>query len=184
MSPTSRKHQKDQIPQAPAAEKKGTKKREKRKSTLREWIDAAIFAVIAATLIRTFFFEAYTIPSPSMEKTLLVHDFLFVNKLSYGPRMPMTPLGVPFTLSTLPVLSIRSYSDWPHFGYHRLPGFGHIQRRDVVVFNFPEGDTVLKEQPKRDYYAFLRTYGRKYVQETIRSVRVRWTARRITSNAV
>src|SRR5690625_3698022 len=68
------------------------KKRKKKKSALREWIDAAIFAVIAASIIRTFFFEAYTIPTPSMEKTLLVHDFLFVNKLSYGPRVPMTPL--------------------------------------------------------------------------------------------
>ncbi|HEX5553914.1 MAG TPA: signal peptidase I, partial [Chitinophagaceae bacterium] len=165
MSPTLRKDQKDKKPEAPAADKKGTKKRKKRKSTFREWIDAAIFAVIAATLIRTFFFEAYTIPTPSMEKTLLVHDFLFVNKLSYGPRVPMTPLAVPFTLSTVPVLNVRSYSNWPHFGYHRLPGFGHIKRRDVVVFNFPEGDTVLKEQPEQDYYALLRAYGRKYIQD-------------------
>jgi len=143
----------------------GTKKRKRKKSTFREWIDAAIFAVIAASIIRTFFFEAYTIPTPSMEKTLLVHDFLFVNKLSYGPRVPMTPLAIPFTLSTDPLFHMKSYSDWPHFGYHRLPGFGHIQRRDVVVFNFPEGDTVLKEQPEQDYYELMRSYGRQYIHD-------------------
>ncbi len=143
--------------------KDGKSKQKKRKSKTREWIDAAIFAVIAATIIRTFFFEAYTIPTPSMEKTLLVHDFLFVNKLAYGPRTPMTPLAVPFTLSTIPVLNIKSYSSWPHFGYHRLPGFSHIKRGDVVVFNFPDGDTVLKEQPEADYYAMLRQWGRQYI---------------------
>lgn len=139
------------------------KKRKKKKSALREWIDAAIFAIIAASIIRTFFFEAYTIPTPSMEKTLLVHDFLFVNKLSYGPRLPMTPLAVPFTMSTIPVLNIRSYSNWPKFGYHRLPGFGDVERGDVVVFNFPDGDTVLKEQPELDYYDMVRQYGREYI---------------------
>src|SRR5690625_1596286 len=138
------------------------KKRKKKKSALREWIDAAIFAVIAASIIRTFFFEAYTIPTPSMEKTLLVHDFLFVNKLSYGPRVPMTPLAVPFTMSTVPILNIRSYSNWPKFDYHRLPGFGDVERNDVVVFNFPDGDTVLKEQPEADYYEMLRRHGRTY----------------------
>lgn len=138
-------------------------KKNKKKSKSREWLDAAIFAIIAATIIRTFFFEAYTIPTPSMEKTLLVHDFLFVNKLAYGPRTPMTPLGIPFTLSTVPVLNMRSYLTWPHFGYHRLPGFSHLKRGDVVVFNFPDGDSVLKEQPEADYYAMVRAYGRQYI---------------------
>lgn len=144
-------------------EKGKGKRRKKKKSTLREWIDAAIFAIIAASIIRTFFFEAYTIPTPSMEKSLLVHDFLFVNKLSYGPRVPMTPLAVPFTMSTVPILNIRSYSNWPHFDYHRLPGFGDVERSDVVVFNFPEGDTVLKEKPEMDYYEMIRHYGREYI---------------------
>lgn len=143
------------------------KKKKKKKSALREWIDAAIFAVIAASIIRTFFFEAYTIPTPSMEKTLLVHDFLFVNKLSYGPRVPMTPLAVPFTMSTVPILNIRSYSTWPKFDYHRLPGFGDIKRNDVVVFNFPDGDTVLINKEgvaqEADYYAMIRQYGREYI---------------------
>ncbi len=138
------------------------KRRKKKKSTLREWVDAAIFAIIAASIIRTFFFEAYTIPTPSMEKTLLVHDFLFVNKLAYGPRVPMTPLAVPFTMSTVPILNIRSYSNWPHFDYHRLPGFGDVKRGDVVVFNFPEGDTVLKGR-EDDYYEMIRRHGRDFV---------------------
>lgn len=142
-------------------EEKG-KRKKKKKSTLREWVDAAIFAIIAASIIRTFFFEAYTIPTPSMEKTLLVHDFLFVNKLAYGPRVPMTPLAVPFTMSTIPILNIRSYSNWPHFDYHRLPGFGDVKRGDVVVFNFPEGDTVLKGN-EADYYEMIRRRGREFV---------------------
>jgi signal peptidase I len=166
MRPTVSKDNKDKLQSArPAGDGREPKKKKKKKSTAREWIDAAIFAIIAASIIRTFFFEAYTIPTPSMEKTLLVHDFLFVNKLSYGPRVPMTPLAVPFTLSTIPVLNIRSYSNWPHFKYHRLPGFGHVHRRDVVVFNFPEGDTVLKEKPEQDYYELVRQYGRRYIHD-------------------
>ncbi len=146
-------------------EKKGRnrKKKRKKKSAVREWVDAAVFAIIAASIIRTFFFEAYTIPTPSMEKTLLVHDFLFVNKLSYGPRVPMTPLAVPFTMSTVPLFNFQSYSNWPKFGYHRLPGFGDVQRGDVVVFNFPDGDTVIKRNPEADYYAMVRRNGRKAV---------------------
>lgn len=162
MSQTVGKNQQVSSKSAPDSK---TKKKRKKKSAWREWIDAIIFAVIAATVIRTFFFEAYTIPTPSMEKTLLVHDFLFVNKLSYGPRVPMTPLAVPFTMSTIPILNIKSYSDWPKFGYHRLPGFGDIKRSDVVVFNFPEGDTVLKEEPEMDYYVKVRRYGRQYVKD-------------------
>lgn len=156
---------KEATPAAGSREPATKKGKRKKKSTLREWIDAAVFAIIAASIIRTFFFEAYTIPTPSMEKTLLVHDFLFVNKLSYGPRVPMTPVAIPFTLSTDPLFHMRSYSNWPHFGYHRLPGFGHVHRRDVVVFNFPEGDTVLKEQPEQDYYELVRSYGRQYIKD-------------------
>lgn len=135
-------------------------KKKRKKSVVREWVDAAVFAIIAATIIRTFFFEAYTIPTPSMERTLLVNDFLFVNKLSYGPRLPMTPLSVPFTLHTIPLLGIRSYANWPHWGYYRFPGFGKVKRNDVVVFNFPEGDTVALQQPDMDYYQLIRDSGR------------------------
>ena len=108
-----------------------------RKSATREWIDAIIFAVIAATIIRTFFIEAYTIPTPSMEKSLLVGDFLFVSKVSYGARIPNTPLSFPFAHHTLPLVGGKSYLEWIKIGYHRLPGFGEVKKGDCVVFNWP-----------------------------------------------
>ena len=108
-----------------------------RKSKTREWIDALVFAVVAATIIRTFLIEAFTIPTPSMEKSLLVGDFLFVSKVSYGARTPMTPLSFPFVHQELPIIGGKSYSDAIKWGYHRLPGFGNIKNNDVVVFNYP-----------------------------------------------
>ena len=93
------------------------------KSKTREWIDAIVFAVIAATLIRTFFIEAFTIPTPSMEKSLLVGDFLFVSKVNYGPRVPITPLSFPFAHHTMPVVGGKSYLEWIKFPYVRIPGF-------------------------------------------------------------
>ena len=120
-----------------------------RKSPTREWIDAIIFAVIAATIIRTFFIEAYTIPTPSMEKSLMVGDFLFVSKVSYGARVPMTPLSFPFAHHTLPIVGGKSYLEWIKIGYHRLPGFGSVKRGDCVVFNWPaenEGRPVDKKE--------------------------------------
>lgn len=108
-----------------------------RKSKTREWIDALIFAVIAATIIRTFLIEAFTIPTPSMEKTLLVGDFLFVSKVNYGPRTPMTPLSFPFVHQELPIIGGKSYSEAIQWGYHRWKGFSHIKNNDIVVFNYP-----------------------------------------------
>ncbi|NML37644.1 signal peptidase I [Chitinophaga sp. G-6-1-13] len=132
----------------------------KKKSTAREWLDAGIFAIIAATLIRTFIFEAYTIPTPSMEKTLLVNDFLFVSKISYGPRIPMTPLAMPFVHHTMPFTkSTKAYSEAIKWKYKRLPGFSDIKRYDVVVFNFPEGDTVAIDAPDPSYYNMVRQNG-------------------------
>jgi signal peptidase I len=133
-----------------------------KKKTWREWVDAGIFAVVAATLIRTFVFEAYTIPSPSMEKTLLVKDFLFVSKLSYGPRIPNTPLSVPFVHNYLPFgSSHKSYSTLIKLPYMRwFPSYP--KRGDVVVFNFPEGDTVINKpdfQSKFPYYQLCRVLG-------------------------
>ncbi|HOZ96871.1 MAG TPA: signal peptidase I [Niabella sp.] len=113
-----------------------------RKAAWREWVDAAIFAIIAATLIRTFIFEAYTIPSSSMEKTLLVKDFLFVSKFSYGPRIPNTPLSVPFVHNYLPVTNSKSYTtllELPYIRWFATP----VKRYDCVVFNFPAGDSVI-----------------------------------------
>lgn len=120
-----------------------------------EWGDALIFAVVAATIIRTFFLEAFKIPTPSMEKNLLVGDMLFVSKISYGARLPMTPMTFPFTHNTIPILETKSYLEIYELPYMRLPGFGSIQRNDVVVFNFPAGDTVLAERPNETYYTIL-----------------------------
>jgi len=131
----------------------------KKKSAWREWLDAAVFAIVAATLIRTFFVEAYTIPSESMEGTMLVNDYLFVSKVAYGARMPLTPLAVPLVHNEMPVIGGKSYSESVKWKYRRLPGFGHVKRNDVVVFNFPEGDTVLIDPDGRymqnvDFYSF------------------------------
>ncbi len=111
-----------------------------RKTKKREWIDAIAFAVVAATLIRTFFIEAYTIPTSSMEKSLLVGDFLFVSKVNYGARTPMTPISFPFAHNTLPLVSAKSYLEWFSMPYYRLPGFQKIKNNDVVVFNYPFED--------------------------------------------
>jgi signal peptidase I len=116
--------------------------RKHKKASWREWVDAAIFAIVAATLIRTFIFEAYTIPSGSMEKTLLIRDFLFVSKLSYGPRIPNTPLSVPFVHNYLPITNGKSYSRAIQLPYVRWFA-ASPKRGDVVVFNFPAGDTVI-----------------------------------------
>ena len=113
-----------------------------KKPDWREWLDAAVFAVVAATLIRTFVFEAYTIPSSSMEKSLLINDFLFVSKASYGPRIPNTPLSIPFIHNYTPGLNTKSYSTLiklPYIRWFASP----VKRNDCVVFNFPMGDTVI-----------------------------------------
>jgi len=131
-----------------------------KKSSVREWVDAAVFAVVAATLIRTFVFEAYVIPTGSMERTLLINDFLFVNKMSYGPRLPITPLSFPFVHNTLPGSKTRpSYIKALQLSYKRLPKFTDIKRNDVVVFNFPAGDTIINEEgylSANPYYDVLR----------------------------
>ncbi len=131
-----------------------------KKSGSREWVDAAVFAIVAATIIRTFVFEAYVIPSESMEKTLLVNDFLFVNKVCYGPRIPTTPLAFPFVHNTMPTSETTpSYLKWIQLDYHRIPGYTWVKRNDVVVFNFPAGDTIINLPgfgSKMPYYDVLR----------------------------
>ena len=129
-----------------------------------EWVDALIFAVIAATLIRMFFIEAFTIPTSSMEKTLLVGDYLFVSKVSYGPKLPNTPLSFPFAHHTMPLTkSTKSYLEWLKLPYKRLAGLSDINRNDIVVFNFPEGDTVVVQIQDQSYYALIRQLGRNYL---------------------
>ena len=133
----------------------------------REWVDAAVFAIVAATLIRTFVFEAYTIPSGSMEKTLLVNDFLFVSKFSYGPRIPNTPISIPFIHNYIPGTSLKSYTsivELPYIRWFPAP----VKREDVVVFNFPAGDTVINlpdYQSLRPYYQVCREVGNGDVEK-------------------
>ncbi len=137
-----------------------------KKSGIREWIDAAAFAVVAATLIRTFVFEAYTIPTPSMEKTLLVNDFLFVSKSTYGPRIPNTPIAMPFVHHTIPGINTKSYVEWIHIPYTRWFA-SPVKRNDAVVFNFPVNDTLINDEvnfgSRTTYYEAVRQLGRERV---------------------
>ncbi len=140
-------------------------RKEPKKSVAREWTDAIIFAVVAATIIRTFLIEAYTIPTSSMEKSLLVGDYLFVSKIAYGPKLPNTPLSFPFVHHTLPLTKdTKSYLEWIHFPDFRFPGLGKVKRNDAVVFNYPAGDTVsTRFQSNISYYTLVKEYGRKRV---------------------
>ena len=120
-----------------------------------EWVDAIIFALVAVYLINTFFFQNYKIPTPSLEKTLLVGDYLFVSKLSYGPRVPNTPLSFPLAQHTMPITGTKSYIEWPQWPYKRLAGLGKVERNDIVVFNFPAGGTVATLVPNPDYHELV-----------------------------
>ena len=139
---------------------------------LLDWLDAIIFAVIVVTFINIFFFQAFKIPSSSMESSLMTGDHLFVSKLSYGPRVPQTPLTVPFTHNVLPG-GREAYSTLIQNRYRRLKGFGNVKRGDYVVFGFPNGDTVLTKAPADDYYMMARTAGREYAISNFGPVKVR-----------
>ncbi len=115
-----------------------------KKGVVREWLDSILFAVFAAHFIRLFLIEAYTIPTPSMEGSLLVGDYLFVSKVHYGSRMPMTPFSFPLLHNVLPITGGECYSNWPKWGYNRAPRIQSVHRFDPVVFNYPEGDTTFK----------------------------------------
>ena len=131
--------------------KKREKKPKKKKSEVRSWIDAIGFAVIAATLLRTFLIEAYTIPTSSMEKSMLIGDFLFVSKVAYGPRVPMTPIAFPLVHHTMPIGNGKSYSEAVKLPYHRMKGLGEIKRNDCVVFNWP-AETLGRPVDKKENY--------------------------------
>lgn len=120
-----------------------TREKPGKKSKVKEWGDSLLFALVAASIIRTYVFEPFQIPTGSMEKTLLVGDFLFVNKLAYGPKVPVTPLSYPLVHNTVPWVNIKSYTTFEKGRYTRLPGFGKVNRNDVVVFNYPSGDTAV-----------------------------------------
>ncbi len=113
----------------------------KPRSAAGEWVSSILFAIIAATIVHTYFIQPYTIPTSSLEKTLLVGDYIFVSKINYGPRVPMTTVAVPMVHDTIPILGIRSYLKWPELPYFRIPGFEDIEHNDIVVFNWPT-DTV------------------------------------------
>ena len=128
-----------------------------------EWIDAIVFALIAVGLINNYLFQNYKIPTSSLEKTLLVNDHLFVSKVAYGPRNLMTPLAFPLAQNRLPIVNTKSYFEKPQWAYKRLKGFGQVKRNDIVVFNFPAGDTVPVKVTNPDFYALCRMYGRDNV---------------------
>lgn len=132
------------------------KKREGENSTIIEWLDALIFAVIAVSLINIFLFQNYRIPTGSMEKSLRIGDHLFVSKVAYGPRTPNTPLAFPFTQHTIPIIKTRSWSNLIIRPYKRLAGFGEVKNNDVVVFNFPAGDTIVVGNSVTAYDEILR----------------------------
>ena len=136
-----------------------------------DWVDAILFAVVVVTFINIFFFQAFKIPSSSMESSLYTGDHLFVSKLTYGPRMPQTPLTVPFTHNV--IFGKESYSTSLQWKYRRLKGFRKVRTGDIVVFNFPNGDTVLRKDPAADYYMLSRIYGRDQIIERLGPVTVR-----------
>lgn len=130
------------------------KKRSGKNSALVEWLDALIFAVIAVTLINIYLFQNYKIPTPSMESTMMVGDHLYVSKVAYGPRAPMTPLAFPFAQNRIG--NTEAYLKWIKLDYKRLKGFGKVKRNDIVVFNFPAGDTVAVENSAVSFYSIVR----------------------------
>ena len=130
------------------------------------WVDALVFALVAAYFINLFFFQNYVIPSSSLEKSLLTGDYLFVSKVSYGPRIPETPLTMPLTQHTMPIINTKSYVEWPQWDYRRVKGLGKVQLNDIVVFNYPAGDTILTEEKYQanDYYAMVYSFGQQIYQ--------------------
>ena len=132
------------------------------------WVDAIVFALVAVYFINLFFFQNYVIPSSSLEKSLLTGDYLFVSKVSYGPRKPQTPLTLPLTQHTLPVFECPSYIEWPQWKYERAKGLGHVEQNDIVVFNYPAGDTLCSapQYQAQDFYRLVYGLGEgKYVQQ-------------------
>ena len=130
------------------------------------WVDALVFALVAVYFINLFFFQNYVIPSSSLEKSLLTGDYLCVSKVSYGPRIPQTPLTMPLTQHTLPLFGCKSYIEWPQWDYRRVKGLGKIQQNDIVVFNYPAGDTLVSDErwQAADFYQMAYSFGQQLVQ--------------------
>ena len=130
------------------------------------WVDALVFALVAVYFINLFFFQNYVIPSSSLEKSLLTGDYLCVSKVSYGPRSPQTPLTMPLTQHTLPIFGCKSYIEWPQWDYRRVKGLGKIEQNDIVVFNYPAGDTLVSDErwQAADFYQMAYSFGQQLVQ--------------------
>lgn len=131
--------------------------------TIMSWVDAIVYALILVYFVFNFVGQNYQIPSSSLEKTLLTGDYLWVNKMAYGPRVPMTPIHFPLVHNTLPFINTKSYLEWPELEYHRLKGYRNIETGDIVVFNFPAGDTVTAKVSNPDYYTLVKGYGHEIV---------------------
>lgn len=130
------------------------------------WVEALAFAVVVIVPLKLYFFGMYVIPSSSMEATLIEGDYIFVNRLAYGPKMPNTPLSFPFVQHTMPFSqNTPSYIEWPRCDYKRLMGYDRVRNMDVVVFNFPAGDTVALEWPNSTYYEIVMLRGREFVEQ-------------------
>lgn len=128
------------------------------------WVDAILYALVLVYFVFAFIGQNYQIPSSSLEKSLLVGDYLWVNKMAYGPRVPQTPIHFPLVQHTLPIVNTKSYIESPQLKYHRLAGLGNVERGDIVVFNFPAGDTVATNmQAMADYYTLVNIYGHNVV---------------------
>ncbi len=130
------------------------------------WVDALVFALVAVYFINLFVFQNYVIPSSSLEKSLLTGDYLFVSKVSYGPRIPQTPLTMPLTQHTLPIINTKSYIEFPHWDYRRVKGLGKVKLNDIVVFNYPAGDTICTELPyQTEYYSMVYGFGQQIFEQ-------------------
>ncbi|PWH86387.1 signal peptidase I [Brumimicrobium oceani] len=149
------------------------KKKKGRKTVIKEWGDSILFALVAASAIRTYVFEPFQIPTGSMEKTLLVGDFLVVNKMAYGSKVPVTPLSFPLVHNTIPWVNIKSYTTFEKLEYTRLPGWANIENYDVVVFNYPSGDTAVYDPRMphglmgHDYHGIVNNEARRLFEESI-----------------
>ena len=132
--------------------------------TIMSWVDAIVFALVAVYFVNIYFFQNYTIPSSSLEKSLLVGDYLYVSKTAYGPRAPMTPLSMPLCQHTLPIGGVKSYITKPQWKYKRISP-KPVQLNDIVVFNYPSGDTVALNQQNADYYTLCYMYGQQIYEQ-------------------
>ena len=131
--------------------------------TICSWVDAIVFALVAVYFINVYIFQNYQIPTSSLEKTLRVGDFLCVNKMAYGARVPNTPLSMPLVQHTFP-WGGKSYIENPQWKYKRLKGWDKVEKGDIVVFNFPTGDTVCTKMPNPDIYTLRHIYGKRTVE--------------------